>query len=97
MSQNNNKSTAKLRSLALRSCVSRLAGSRVPGSPTCKSNVPGAMLNPDRDTIELNIGGLVRATDYKRLMECCLEQRILFDVMREKIEVSACVHSAHTT
>lgn len=47
------------------------------------------MLKADRDTIEVNLANLVRATSYARLMECCLERQILFQVMRDKIEVSA--------
>lgn len=46
------------------------------------------MDNADRETIEVNINDLIKATDYKTLRDCCLEGNIiLFSEMSDKIEV----------
>lgn len=46
------------------------------------------MNNNERKLILSNVIDLVRYTDYKTLMKCCLEKKVLFDVMCEIIEVS---------
>lgn len=46
------------------------------------------MNNNERKLILTNLVDLVRCTDYKTLMKCCLEKSVLFDVMCEIIEVS---------
>lgn len=43
----------------------------------------------DRETIHENLTNLVRYTSYNELVARCLEERLLFDVMVQKIEVSA--------
>lgn len=46
------------------------------------------MEQADRDKILQNIEKLIQYTDYEELMRLCIERRLLYDVMREQIEVN---------
>lgn len=41
----------------------------------------------DRLIIEQNMNDLIQKTNYEQLMQRCLEEKILFDVMKQDIEV----------
>lgn len=43
----------------------------------------------DRHRITSNIKDLIRFTRYSELMDLCLQEHILFPVMREEIEVNS--------
>lgn len=47
------------------------------------------MEQADRDKILQNIEKLVQYTEYNELMQQCIERKLLFDVMREAIEVNS--------
>lgn len=46
------------------------------------------MEQADRDKILQNIEKLIQYTDYDELMRHCIDQKLIFDVMREQIEVN---------
>lgn len=47
------------------------------------------MEQADRDKILQNIEKLIQYTEYNELMQECIERKLLFDVMREQIEVKS--------
>lgn len=46
------------------------------------------MEQADRDKIIQNIEKIIQYTDYDELMRQCIDRKLIFDVMREQIEVS---------
>lgn len=46
------------------------------------------MEQQDRDNILKNIDKLMQFTSYDKLMKECIENKLLFDVMQEQIEVN---------
>lgn len=46
------------------------------------------MEQADRDKILQSIEKIIQYTEYDKLMRLCIDQKLIFDVMREQIEVN---------